>query len=142
MKVFSIFIFIAIGIIISATLITYTTISAQNLLIAGAVIFAVSVVLSYLSHRANTVTPKQKPVKKTTKKKVKVPKGNKSVNGTVKWFNKTKGFGFITQENGDDIFVHQSSLAFKNGTLKDGQSVTMNVIMDDKGPQAENVQRA
>ena len=61
-------------------------------------------------------------------------------NGTVKWFNETKGFGFIEREDGPDVFVHFSSIeadGFK--TLADGQKVEFNVTDSQKGPQAENV---
>ncbi|MBL4829971.1 cold-shock protein [Aliivibrio kagoshimensis] len=60
--------------------------------------------------------------------------------GTVKWFNEEKGFGFITQEGGADVFVHFSSIqteGFK--TLKEGQAVTFTVEQGPKGPQASNV---
>ncbi|MRR34310.1 cold-shock protein [bacterium] len=60
--------------------------------------------------------------------------------GVVKWFNDSKGFGFIEQENGEDVFVHFSSIqgdGFK--TLAEGQSVTFDVIQGAKGPQAANV---
>ena len=60
--------------------------------------------------------------------------------GTVKWFNETKGFGFIEQENGPDVFVHFSAISgdgFK--TLAEGQKVEFNVTTGQKGPQAENV---
>ena len=62
------------------------------------------------------------------------------VSGTVKWFNDAKGFGFIEQEGGADVFVHHSAIqaeGFK--TFKDGQRVTMDVTQGQKGPQAENV---
>jgi len=62
------------------------------------------------------------------------------VTGVVKWFNDSKGFGFIEQEQGADVFVHFRAI---NGdghrSLKDGQSVSFNVIDGDKGLQAENV---
>lgn len=60
--------------------------------------------------------------------------------GVVKWFNDSKGFGFIEQENGEDVFVHFSSIqgeGFK--TLAEGQAVTFDIIQGAKGPQAANV---
>lgn len=60
--------------------------------------------------------------------------------GTVKWFNAEKGFGFISRENGDDVFVHFSAIqgnGFK--TLEEGQRVTFEVVQGPKGPQAANV---
>jgi cold shock protein len=62
------------------------------------------------------------------------------VNGKVKFFNDSKGFGFIEQEQGPDIFVHFSAIAgsgFK--TLAEGQQVQFSVTQGQKGPQAENV---
>lgn len=60
--------------------------------------------------------------------------------GHVKWFNESKGFGFIEQEQGPDVFVHFSAISgsgFK--TLKEGQKVEFTVTQGQKGPQAENV---
>jgi len=61
-------------------------------------------------------------------------------NGTVKWFNESKGFGFITGDDGNDFFVHFSSIQ-DNGfkTLAEGQSVTFEVEQGPKGPRATNV---
>jgi len=62
------------------------------------------------------------------------------VEGTVKWFNDSKGFGFIEQEGGKDVFVHFSAIVGEGRkTLYEGQKVTMEVTEADKGPQAENV---
>ena len=61
-------------------------------------------------------------------------------NGVVKWFNDAKGFGFIEQENGGDVFVHFSSIqgeGFKS--LTEGDNVTFEVTQGAKGPQASNV---
>lgn len=61
--------------------------------------------------------------------------------GTVKWFNATKGFGFITgDEDGQDIFVHYSGIATQGyKTLDDGQKVSYDVTEGNRGPQAVNV---
>ncbi len=62
------------------------------------------------------------------------------VSGTVKWFNDEKGFGFIEQDNGKDVFVHYSAISGSGRkTLREGQKVTMEVTQGQKGPQAENV---
>ena len=63
--------------------------------------------------------------------------------GTVKWFNDAKGFGFVTQENGPDLFVHFRAIqgtGFK--TLKEGQKVQFEVTQGPKGKQASNIQTA
>ncbi len=62
------------------------------------------------------------------------------MNGTVKWFNAEKGFGFITTEEGNDVFVHFSQIE-KEGfkTLEEGEEVEFDVVEGDKGLQAENV---
>jgi len=60
--------------------------------------------------------------------------------GTVKWFNESKGFGFISPESGPDVFVHFSAITgsgFK--TLAEGQKVEFTVTQGQKGPQAENI---
>lgn len=62
------------------------------------------------------------------------------VAGTVKWFNDEKGFGFIEQSGGKDVFVHHSAIVGSGRkTLHEGQKVTMTVVQGQKGPQAENV---
>jgi CspA family cold shock protein len=64
-----------------------------------------------------------------------------SATGTVKWFNESKGFGFIEQENGPDVFAHFSAIngsGFK--TLLEGQKVQFNVTQGQKGPQASDIE--
>jgi CspA family cold shock protein len=63
-----------------------------------------------------------------------------TVKGTVKWFNESKGFGFIEQQSGPDVFAHFSAITssgFK--TLNEGQAVEFTVTNGQKGPQAENI---
>ncbi len=65
---------------------------------------------------------------------------SEKVKGTVKWFNETKGFGFIEQESGPDVFAHFSAIesaGFK--TLQEGQAVEFTVSAGQKGPQAANI---
>jgi CspA family cold shock protein len=63
-----------------------------------------------------------------------------AIQGKVKWFNGTKGFGFLEQENGKDVFVHFSAIqgdGFR--TLEEGQAVEFDIVDGPKGPQAANV---
>jgi len=63
-----------------------------------------------------------------------------TVTGTVKWFNEAKGFGFIAQESGPDVFAHFSAIqgdGFR--TLTEGQKVEFTITQGKKGPQAENI---
>ena len=61
-------------------------------------------------------------------------------NGTVKWFNDAKGFGFITRENGPDVFVHHSAIQSDGfRSLAEGQKVAFDVVRGPKGDQAANV---
>ena len=63
--------------------------------------------------------------------------------GIVKWFNDTKGFGFITRENGPDVFVHYSAIQADGfRSLAAGEAVTFDLVQGPKGPQAANVRRA
>ncbi|MFW6210777.1 MAG: cold-shock protein, partial [bacterium] len=64
-------------------------------------------------------------------------------NGKVKWFNEKKGYGFIEQEGGKDVFVHFDAIqmdGFK--TLREGEEVTFDIVEGAKGPQAANVAKA
>src|SRR5208283_4643373 len=68
-------------------------------------------------------------------------RSNTMETGTVKWFNDAKGFGFLSRENGEDVFVHHTAIQ-SNGfrSLQEGQKVQFNVTKGPKGWQAENVQ--
>lgn len=60
--------------------------------------------------------------------------------GTVKWFNESKGYGFITSEDGSDVFAHYSAIVgegFK--TLAEGDQVTFDIVEGEKGPKASNI---
>ena len=58
----------------------------------------------------------------------------------MKWFNSTKGFGFILREGGDDVFVHYSSIRGEGyRTLEEGQRVEFEIVQSEKGPQAQDV---
>jgi len=63
------------------------------------------------------------------------------VTGVVKWFNSSKGFGFISKAEGDDVFVHYSSIRSDGGfaTLNEGQEVEFTIEQGKKGPQAQDV---
>ena len=66
-----------------------------------------------------------------------------STNGVVKWFNKEKGYGFISCDNGNDVFVHFSQIknSEKNKELHEGESVSFDITDGQKGPMAINVQK-
>jgi len=78
----------------------------------------------------------------------KTPRGErkrseKMAEGTVKWFNDAKGFGFIEQDDGPDVFVHFSEINMEGfKSLAEGDRVTFEVTQGQKGPQASNVRRA
>ena len=63
----------------------------------------------------------------------------KMAQGTVKWFNGNKGYGFIAVEGGPDVFVHSSAITGGHRSLEEGQKVELDITQGQKGPQAENV---
>jgi cold shock protein len=65
------------------------------------------------------------------------------VKGTVKWFNREKGYGFITSETGEEVFVHHTAIIQKGfRALDQGDEVTFEITKGNKGPQASNVSKA
>jgi CspA family cold shock protein len=77
----------------------------------------------------------------SSQQKFKIETGNKMEQGTVKWFNASKGFGFIQRMSGEDVFVHFSAIVSADGykSLNDGQAVEFEVTKGPKGLQAANV---
>ena len=91
-----------------------------------------------LSTASEPSPPKPAPKKKP---KSKPATGGNREEGQVKWFNASKGFGFITKDDGEEIFVHfRSILGEGRRGLRDGQRVSFRVADSDKGPQAEEVE--
>jgi len=73
-------------------------------------------------------------------KRKEYPTVSERITGTVKWFNGTKGYGFISREDGDDVFVHYSAIQAEGfRKLEEGQQVEFSVEDSPKGPQATNV---
>ncbi|MBE9539918.1 MAG: cold-shock protein [Proteobacteria bacterium] len=91
--------------------------------------------------KAAKKAPKSAPAKAPTKTPSKNFDSADREEGEVKWFNVTKGFGFITRDNGEEIFVHFRSIRGEGRrSLRDGQRVSYVVSDSDKGPQAEDVE--
>jgi CspA family cold shock protein len=131
---------ILLGVILSELVQTFNT----ALMIAGALlaIAIITTVIKKLARKSANKPKKAKPPKPSSSNTASTANTGSSnqMQGTVKWFNYKKGFGFIEQENGEDVFVHHRSI---NGTgrksLREGQKVMMDVVDGDKGLQAENV---
>ena len=122
---------ISLGIVIGVTLAILMDSNTTTLLIAGGLVIVSIVVTPIMIKLARGLT-KRNPTR--------LAKTRKQARGTVKWFNYKKGFGFIEQENGEDVFVHHNSIVNgKKRPLREGQKVSMDIVQGAKGPQAENV---
>lgn len=111
-----------------------------NLTLLGAFCIATVVTALLPSAAATAASAGSKPNRPATTKTSNASQGNRET-GTVKWFNGSKGFGFITKDDGEEIFVHFRSIRGEGRRgLRDGQSVSFVVAQSDKGPQAEDVE--
>jgi len=102
-------------------------------------IFLISAASAWLSGRTVTPRPSSSPRLKPTSSRAAASSSNRE-SGSVKWFNASKGFGFITRDSGDDIFVHFRSIRGEgHRILRDGERVEFAVSVGDKGLQADDV---
>jgi len=114
--------------------------------LATAFLTTISRPVAVTSNGQKRATAEKPPARPASKKKAQ-SSGNKAQNsgdreeGEVKWFNTSKGFGFITKDDGEEIFVHfRSILGEGRRGLRDGQRVSFREAQSDKGPQAEDVE--
>ena len=124
----------AISTAIATQLLNAENISTTNGLITLAALIFVSTIASALA-KSNPATAKT-----TNNQEINENSDNSRESGTVKWFNTSKGFDFITRDNGDDVFVHFRSIRGQgHRTLFEGQRVEFSITEGDKGLQAEDV---
>ncbi len=126
-------ILLSLGIVVGIVLAILTGGDTTKLLISGGLaIISVIVIPALITLARNSRTTSTGGTKFRTT--------STQTEGTVKWFNYKKGFGFIEQENGEDVFVHHKSIVSSGRrSLREGQKVSMDVVQGAKGPQAENV---
>jgi len=132
-------ILVSLGILLGVVLTHYIApmFNLNALMIAG-ILLALAILLTVTRNFAKKSANKPKKSKPARKKSTTASANQ--MNGTVKWFNYKKGFGFIEQENGEDVFVHHRSIiGTGRKSLREGQKVLMDVVDGDKGLQAENV---
>ncbi len=119
---------------ISTQLLTPENLSTTNGLITLASLIFISIIITVLATSNKDKTKLGKTAQNVANT------DNSRESGTVKWFNTSKGFGFITRDAGDDVFVHFRSIRGQgHRTLFEGQRVEFNITEGDKGLQAEDV---
>ncbi len=127
-------ILVSLGILVGVILTKYVQPFNTALMVAGGIL-ALAIVFSLIKSLA-----KKSSGRSTRSTRSPSSSGSGQTQGTVKWFNYKKGFGFIEQENGEDVFVHHRSIIGKGRkSLREGQKVLMDITDGDKGLQAENV---
>lgn len=133
-------ILISIGILAGVVLANFVHPIKTAFIIAGALLLASIVVSLIVGMSSNSSKrPSNRTARNSTASVANVDT-SKQTKGTVKWFNNKKGFGFIQQDNGDDVFVHHRSIIGSGRkTLREGQKVAMDIVDGNKGLQAENV---
>lgn len=131
-------ILISLGILLGVILSMFVQPINTALMIAGGLL-ALAIFLTIIKKLARKSANKPKKARSASTATTSTGSANQ-MQGTVKWFNYKKGFGFIEQENGEDVFVHHRSIiGTGRKSLREGQKVMMDVVDGDKGLQAENV---
>ena len=125
-----------------ATGIATQLLTAENIATTSGIVSLASLI--FIASLAAALAAANAPTRKRKNKPQKATKSDKNrESGTVKWFNTSKGFGFITRDNGDDVFVHFRSIRGQgHRTLFEGQRVEFEITEGDKGLQAEDVASA
>lgn len=132
-------ILVSLGILLGVVLTHYIApMFNLNALMIALALLAIAIVLTLIRNFAKKSA--NRPKKAKPAKASKSAASSNQMQGTVKWFNYKKGFGFIEQENGEDVFVHHRSIiGTGRKSLREGQKVLMDIVDGDKGLQAENV---
>ena len=143
-SIYQIIISLLVALLIASFFNGYQTTGSPGFVFSLPVFIAFAVATLLTSLISNLVKPDKQPsASKRVKEKgspTAEPQGDRE-RGKVKWFNFTKGFGFISREQGDDVFVHYRSIRGKGRrTLYEGQEVEFIVTEGDKGYQAEDVE--
>lgn len=126
-------ILISLGVMAGIALAILIDGDTAKLLISGGLVIVFIIIVPVLINLTRNIGTR-------TRGSAKPKTTSRQARGTVKWFNYKKGFGFIEQENGEDVFVHHKSIVSSGRrSLREGQKVSMDVVQGAKGPQAENV---